>query len=219
MPDLVVTADRQPVPLDTAAQHGLKSQPLPSAYEETRTDCEALLLKHLTNQLEWYQKRAKARRLTHRTASFAVIVLSASLPLLTQGTFPIPLGGFEGRAATLVALLVAITTGLAQHFRWDEQWNGYKRAELELEALRLEWEGIDLHLRSGLTSDNLTTSARRLVSETRRIAAAARRVVEAETRQFFESQIPSAPRQPSPDDAGEPQGAEQSRKERENAQL
>lgn len=93
--------------------------------------------------LKYYDKRANTNRVCHRICSIYVLVASVAVtPILT---IPHSLRGCEKLIAAVLASTVAIATGIAAHFRFHENWLGY----------RATWDALqhELHWRNAQVQD------------------------------------------------------------------
>ena len=85
--------------------------------------------------IAWYRKRAPARRLAFRAAGLAVLVASASLPFATS----ISSDAVKQWLLPLLAYVIAIVASLNAFFQWQQVWEGYMMALLQLESAWAEW--------------------------------------------------------------------------------
>lgn len=98
----------------------------------------------LANMLCYYRRQAWHRQLRFRISGIALIVASASLPLLVAFGGRLHLGGWyldKDVAVATASVLVAILTSLLSFFRWEVGWRGASEALFTIRALEAEWEG------------------------------------------------------------------------------
>lgn len=127
----------------------------------------------------WYAQHTFWPRLWFRVVGAAVILLSVSLPLLATQEFP-----SKSLVVSLVGVLVALLSGLAAFFRWDESWRSNIGARMEVEHLLAVWDLRMLEARHAADAEQGIATA---VQATRDLLEAVRQVHVGNTQSFFQN--------------------------------
>jgi hypothetical protein len=116
----------------------------------------------------------------------AIILLSVSLPLVaTQQPSP-----YKDLAVSVIGILVALLSGLAAFFRWDETWKTNIGALMEIEHRQAVWELRILEARYAADAEQGIALA---VQATKDLLEEARRVDVGNTQAFFQNvRVPDA---------------------------
>lgn len=151
----------------------------PLSCAETFKDCSELAQRYVVRHRNWYRARALLVRRLFRFSGFAVIVLSAALPVVAFLDFS------DSRfVITLLSVSIAALTALRTFFQWDLQWRVLKRADWKLTSLLSQWEiamyRLSLELESGSTD-----CVSRAAARTQTLLKQASQVVDEEAEQFF----------------------------------
>lgn len=106
-----------------------------------------------------YRRRANWNRHLFRASGSAVIVLSASLPLLAGLSY-------EGKDITvaIVGVIIAILTGLRAFFQWDQLWGFLRQSDFALTHLVAKWE-LDVATASALADGQKDSEVYRLTGD------------------------------------------------------
>ena len=102
-----------------------------------------LVDKHIVSDLEWYERHTNKPWFWFRTCGTLLIVLSISLPVLSSVQFPVWLPTWfpsKDSLVSLIALIIALLSGIGTFFHWHETWHANTRAKLELRHLFAMWE-------------------------------------------------------------------------------
>jgi ABC-type multidrug transport system fused ATPase/permease subunit len=89
----------------------------------------------LNRTIEWFRWHASKAMILHNGIRFLVVVMSASLPLLSN---------LDDRViSSVVAVVIAILTALDTQFKWGEEWRQFRSTQMELERLvRIFSQGV-----------------------------------------------------------------------------
>lgn len=157
-------------------------------------DARAEVLQELTsfvdatvgNGRRWYAAHTFWPRLLFRSVGTAIIVLSVSLPLVaTQPPSP-----HKDLAVSLIGILIALLSGLAAFFRWDESWKANISALMEIEHRQAVWELRILEARRAADGEQGVAQA---VQATKDLLEEARKVDVGNTQAFFQNvRVPDA---------------------------
>jgi hypothetical protein len=95
-----------------------------------------LVDRHVRPLIDWYQAKKRWPRRFYRATTVAVILLGASIPLLTISD--------DDCGSRLLIATVGVTisglTGLATVTDWQRRWQVFTAAQTSLEARVAEWE-------------------------------------------------------------------------------
>lgn len=173
--------------------------PQPNLTDKYLTDLQEVLFfkgKEDNGSLAWfvdyYNKHAGRTMRWFRLFGVLVIVLSASLPLLAAYEAQLPGGTM---IVSLVAVLIAIATGISTFFRWDVGCQGYigaKLALLDLESnghVKIAWARREPDAAGGLTQAQEATE---------QFMRQAHLLVMAETKGYFDMQRNPDGQEPRP---------------------
>jgi hypothetical protein len=157
-------------------------------------DARAEVLQELTTFVDatvgtgrrWYAAHTFWPRLLFRSVGTAIILLSVSLPLVaTQQP-----SQYKDLAVSVIGILVALLSGLAAFFRWDETWKGNVGALMELDHRQAVWELRILEARRTADTEQGIVLA---LQATKDLLEEARLVDVANTQTFFQSvRVPDA---------------------------
>lgn len=92
--------------------------------------------RHVRTLIDWYQRKKRWPRRLYRATTVAVILLGASIPLLSLGE---PSAGTRLLTAT-VGVMISGLTGLATVTDWQRRWRIFTGAQTSLEVRLAEWE-------------------------------------------------------------------------------
>ena len=136
--------------------------------EIARTDIEELR--------DNYRNRAKWHRRWFRATGVAIIILSASLPLLAGLSY-------DGKDVTLavVGVVIAILTGLRVFYQWDQLWGLLRQTDFALTHLLTTWE-LDVLAATGLPEPERSSTIYQLSKE---LLERADEVRQGESQKFF----------------------------------
>ena len=123
-----------------------------------------------------YRKRARWHRRMFRTSGIAVIVLSASLPLLAGLSYD-----RKNATVAFVGLAVAILTGLRSFYQWDQAWGLLRQSDFALSHLLGNWE-IDVAAADALPDSDRASTIYHL---SKSLLEAADRIRQGESQKFF----------------------------------
>jgi len=143
-------------------------------------DVAAIIDRHVRPLIDWYQQKKRWPRRLHRTTTVAVILLGASIPLLSVAE-----PSYRSRLLTAtVGVTISGLTGLATVTDWQRRWQVFTGAQTHLEVRLADWE---LALAEAELSE--PGRARELrIEATRNLLNAATAIRLAETDEFFASQ-------------------------------
>jgi hypothetical protein len=123
-----------------------------------------------------YHRRAKWNRRFFRGTGVAVIVLSASLPLLAGFSY-------SGKDITIaiVGAVIAILTGLRAFYQWDQLWDFLRQSDFILTHLIGKWE-LDVEAAKHLPNTKSAVAIHKLTTE---LLDNAETVRQAESQRYF----------------------------------
>lgn len=131
--------------------------------------------------IDWYQRKKRWPRRLYRATTVAVILLGASIPLLTIAE---PSEGSRLLIAT-VGVTISGLTGLATVTDWQRRWQIFTGAQTSLEVRLAEWELAVAE--AGLVEP--ADQARKLKLEaTRDLSTASMTIRLMETQEFYAGQ-------------------------------
>lgn len=148
-------------------------------FETILGELTALKAKHVDGSLEWYKKHTYSPMRNFRLSSILLIILSASVPLLSI------LNGV-GQEIVLPAVSVAIATltGMLTFFNWHGQWTRFVQAKFTIENLMRVW---DLEIFKAKHHPNEQEAINLAVDATERLLTASAQAVAQEMGQFSEA--------------------------------
>jgi hypothetical protein len=143
-------------------------------------DVVEIVDRHVRPLIDWYQRKKRWPRRLHRATTVAVILLGASIPLLS-----ISEPTYRSRFLTAtVGVAISGITGLATVTDWQRRWQIFTAAQTSLEVRLADWE-------MALTEASLAEAdkAQQMkVEATRNLLAAASTIRLSETEEFFAGQ-------------------------------
>ena len=83
----------------------------------------------------WYRRNKNSARILFRTSGTFVIVFSIAIPVITTSAHP-----EKDLIITIMALAIAIFTGLNTFYKWGEKWQSFIRSELAIAQLISLWK-------------------------------------------------------------------------------
>lgn len=84
----------------------------------------------------FYDARARWHRRFYRSTGVLLIVVGASMPLLTSLDYP-----NQSLVLSASGLLVALLTGLRAFYQWDQSWVLLRNTEFAISKAYWEWKG------------------------------------------------------------------------------
>lgn len=144
-------------------------------------DLAELVDRHVRPLVDWYQRKKRWPRRLYRMTTVAVILLGASIPLLTIAE--------PSQASRLVIATVGVTisglTGLASVTDWQRRWQIFTDAQTSLEVRLAEWELAVAE--ADLTEPDVQARKHKLEA-TRDLLTASMSIRLSETQEFFAGQ-------------------------------
>ena len=128
--------------------------------EELLAELDQTVAKPIRGDIEWYENHVWVQRgLTQAGAAF-IIIAGGSIPLLS-------LLHVQDAAliASLLGVAIAIVSGLAAHFRWQQNWLGFLDAQRALRGLLTQWELAMLEAKARDSPDLAIQASKRIVDE------------------------------------------------------
>jgi hypothetical protein len=127
----------------------------------------------------WYEDRMFSERFGSRMLAVLLIVLGASLPLITilDKTFT-----NQKFWVAFVGAAIVIAQGFSQTFQYEESWRGYTVAKLELEGAHRYWQKRIID--SSIMEEGGLETAKRATEE---FLDSVSKIVQKETTGFFDS--------------------------------
>ncbi len=99
--------------------------------------------------IDFYKKRAPARRRAFRAGGFILLFLSISLPFLTQMVEV----KHQAQVASTLAWLIALVAAANSFFNWQKTWQGYVQTQLTLQFALTEWGLATAEARAASTDE------------------------------------------------------------------
>lgn len=133
--------------------------------------------KHVDSSIRWYQKHSKLPRALFRITGYLLIILSVSIPFVTT---------FNGSKVFLsvIALFIAILSGINSFQQWDSKWRIYKQAQFTLETLNATWE---LQIVEARQMERVEDAIKLIIEATRSLLEKSRAEVILETEKYFQN--------------------------------
>jgi len=153
-----------------------------SGYHAWLADVRALVQQHVGAGLAYYESRTRRPWLLFRICGSLLIVLSISLPVLS--TLKVEMLPEKDLVVSLVALSVAVLSGLSTFFHWHDTWRENTRAKLELRELLAIWE---LKLLAARQEPDATVRIQTVVTATETLLSEARKVGSSNTEGYFKN--------------------------------
>lgn len=150
------------------------SRPL---FERELEDMRRIVVDHVRECHDWYQRHKRPSRRLFRGAGVMVIVLSALIPLLSSYQAV----GFR-LTVGIIGVVIACITGLNTFYRWERSWRSYSIAQFNLDYFLRRWE---LKAGEARTCDDEGQALRIVRAATQELLDEARRVESEETTEFF----------------------------------
>lgn len=131
---------------------GLYRVPLPEPVTDSSSPAFASRAEDWVRRVRThYDERARSHRRWYRYSGIAVILIGASLPVLTSIDYP-----SKSLVVSLAGVLVAALTTLRGFYRWDHMWALLRVTEFSVSQAYWEWRGaVDGRLD---TTDDKTTA-------------------------------------------------------------
>lgn len=123
--------------------------------------------------------RARISRWLFRLSGVSVLLLGASLPILSAMD-----GELNKVTVTIIGASIGLISSFSAFYRWSDRWRIYRRAELDIEAALRSWELAVLNLAGEESSGH---RQRDLLTATGLLADRVRETVEQQHLAFFES--------------------------------
>lgn len=129
--------------------------------------------------IAFYQKRAPRRRMAFRASGFILLVLSISLPFLTQAAPSV----WQSLVASTLAWLIALVAAANSFFGWQKAWQLYTQTQLTLQFALSEWELRTAEARAAATDEE---GMKVLQDALPRLTKSVSEAISNETAQYFE---------------------------------
>ena len=129
--------------------------------------------------IAFYQTRAPRRRIAFRFTGFVLLVLSISLPFITQMS-PADL---QAQVASGIGWLIALVAAANSFFSWQKTWQLYTQTQLTLQFALSEWELRTAEARAAATDEE---GVKMLQAALQRLTKKVSDAVANETAQYFE---------------------------------
>ena len=135
----------------------------------------------IRGDIKWYDDHVAVQRGLTQSAAAFIIIAGGSIPLLSL------LGVQQaGLIASLLGVAIAVVSGLAAHFRWQQNWLAYLDAQRALRGLLTQWELAMLEATARESPDLAIQASKRIADE-------ANSLVRGETTEFISARtFPSA---------------------------
>jgi hypothetical protein len=169
---------------EAQCQQDEKPHLLPTAssligFDEALRERSALVDAYVVRNLCWYRLHADAAMWRSRMVAAAIVVLAALIPLLAGLS-----DRWKTKVLPVVSVAVAALTGINATFQWQQQWQGFRQAELALESEILTWRVALMKAREATDAAGAIRAASEATDELIREAAA---IVAKETGTYFET--------------------------------
>jgi hypothetical protein len=142
-------------------------------FKDEKTDGSVL------SYIDFYRTRAPKRRRMFRSAGFALLFLSISLPFVTQ-TVPIAM---RADVASVMSWLIALVGSALSFFNWQQGWQLYMQTLLKLQFALSEWEARITEARVAASDEEALAIAKGALAQLMKVVNEA---VANETAQYFE---------------------------------
>ncbi len=148
---------------------------------ELLAELDQTVAKPIRDDIKWYEDHVAVQRgLTQSGAAF-IVIAGGSIPLLS-----LLRPQDAGLIASILGVAIAVVSGLAAHFRWQQNWLGFLDAQRALRGLLTQWELAMLEAKTRESPDLAIQASKRIADE-------ANSMVRGETRVFIsERTFPSA---------------------------
>lgn len=152
-------------------------------YDESDSDLEPyfrLVQTQIIGHYTWYKRNSIPARLFFRTSGALVIIFSVTIPALAA----IPIESFPAKdlVIAVMALGIAILSGLNTFYKWGEKWQSFVRAEMAIKHLIGFWK-MDIHEAKLL--ENKTERLAAVNNATKKLIGEAGNIVSQETEDYF----------------------------------
>jgi len=108
-------------------------------YDESDNEFEAyyriVQTKVIINAYHWYKKHKNRERIIFRASGITVILFSITIPVISIYNFT-----EKDIVVSVMALTIAILSGLKAFFKWEESWQSFNRSELAIQHLIGIWQ-------------------------------------------------------------------------------
>ncbi len=141
--------------------------------QELLAELDETVARPIRGDIKWYEDHVWVQRGLTRSGAAFIIIAGGSIPLLSL------LGVQEsGLIASILGVAIAVVSGLASHFRWQENWLGFLDAQRALRGLLTQWELAMLEAKARESPDLAIQASKRIAEE-------ANSLVRGETRGFI----------------------------------
>jgi hypothetical protein len=145
--------------------------------EELLPELDATVAQPIRSDIDWYETHVATQRGLAQSGAAFIIIAGGSIPLLSLLRVQ-----DAGLIASVLGVAIAVVSGLAAHFRWQQNWLGFLDAQRALRGLLTQWE---LEMIEAKTRD----SADLAIEASKRIADQANSLVRKETTGFLSARI------------------------------
>ena len=125
----------------------------------------------------WYKDHTTTPRLCFRITGATVILFSITIPAVSAYSFP-----HKNITIALMALVIAIFSGLNTFFKWGEKWQSFIRSELAIKHLIGLWQ---IEMRNAKCLENEIARSNSVSEATKILLEEVGNIVSQETEDYF----------------------------------
>jgi hypothetical protein len=133
----------------------------------------------IRSYIDYYRTRAPKRRKMFRSAGFCVLVLSISLPFVTQTASVAD----RAQVASVMSWLIALVGSALSFFNWQQGWQLYMQTQLKLQFALSEWEARTAEARVAPSDEEGLATLKQALAQ---LMKAVNEAVANETAQYFD---------------------------------
>lgn len=131
----------------------------------------------VVNVRGWYKQHAWPKMIFFRFVGVIVIAISVSVPFIAAQAAP-----WKDTVISVVALAIALLTGLNSFFGWERAWQGYRQTQRVLDHLLALWE---LRIIEAKYQADTQKAIEMAIRATDQLLLAARATTSTETTEYF----------------------------------
>jgi hypothetical protein len=149
-------------------------------YDESDDEFEAyyrIVQTKIINSYHWYKIHKNRERINFRIAGVTVILSSITIPVISAYSF---IG--KDMVVSIIALTIAILSGLNGFFKWEESWQSFNRSELIIQHLIGMWQFQLLEAKSHANASERLFEARKA---TKHLLDEVGKIISQETENYF----------------------------------
>ncbi len=149
-------------------------------YDESDSEFEVyyrIVQTKIVNSYHWYKRHKNRERINFRIAGVTVILFSITIPAISAYSFT-----GKDMIVSIMALTIAILSGLNGFFKWEESWQNFNSSELAIQYLIGMWQFQLLEAKSHANASERLSEARKA---TKHLLEEVGKIISQETENYF----------------------------------